>query len=160
MQPYLITYLEYNLWANRIVGGYLQKAGDDKLDMPMENSFASIRKTWYHIWDAQQVWILRLQGKSLTGWPSRDFKGTTADAIRQFIGSSEQLLEWGKRTDPESDISYHNMEGKAFTSKAWHVLMHVVNHGTYHRGQLVTLLRQAGIKDLQPLDLIVFTRQQ
>lgn len=160
MHPYLSTYLEYNLWANRIVAGYLEKAGEDKLDITIENSFPSIRKTWYHLWDAQGIWILRLEGKSITTWPSRDFKGTLAEGLDLFIQSSEKLIESGAQSDPDAGITYRNMNGKEFTSKVWEILMHVVNHGTYHRGQLVTMLRQAGMKELQPLDMIAFVRKQ
>lgn len=159
MNEYLKTYLEYNLWANRIITGYLEKAGEEKLDITIENSFPSIRKTWYHLWDAQGVWILRLEGKEVTTWPSRDFNGTMREAMDQFIKSSERLLELGSQLNPETIITYKNMAGKEFTSKVWHILMHVVNHGTYHRGQLVTMFRQTGMKELKPLDLIVFARQ-
>lgn len=159
MNEYLKTCLEYNVWANRIITGYIEKAGEQKLDFVIENSFPSIRKTWYHIWDAQEVWIRRLEGKEVTTWPSRDFNGTAKEAMDQFIESSEKFLELGSQLNPETAITYKSMAGKEFTSKVWHILMHVVNHGTYHRGQMVTMLRQAGMKELQPLDLIVFMRQ-
>lgn len=159
MNEYLKTYLEYNVWANRIIAGYLEKAGEQNMDITIESSFPSIRKTWYHLWDAQAVWILRLEGKEVTTWPGRDFNGTMKEAMNQFIKSSERLLELGSQLNPEALIAYKNMAGKEFTNKVWHILMHVVNHGTYHRGQLVTMLRQAGMKELQPLDLIVFMRQ-
>lgn len=159
MMNHLKSFLEYNLWANRILTGYLEKAGEKKLDLTIESSFNSIRKTWYHLWDAQEVWIQRLKGNSITSWPSRDFTGTQQQAILQFIQSSEELLTLGIQLDPEADITYKNLEGKEFTSKVWHILMHIVNHGSYHRGQLVTMLRQADMKELQPLDFIVFARQ-
>ncbi|MBL7929633.1 MAG: DinB family protein [Bacteroidia bacterium] len=160
MHEYLSAYLKYNLWANRIITGYFEKAGKESLDITIESSFPSIRKTWYHIWDAQCIWILRLEGKEVTTWPGRDFTGTMKEAIYQFMESTEKLAELGLQLDAEKLITYKNLSGKEFTNKVWHILMHVVNHGTYHRGQLVTMLRQAGMKELQPLDMIVFTRQQ
>ena len=54
---------------------------------------------------------------------------------------------------------YKTTEGVPYASPAWQMLQHVVNHGTYHRGQIATMLRQLGNKS-QSTDMIVFYRQR
>jgi uncharacterized damage-inducible protein DinB len=58
----------------------------------------------------------------------------------------------------ERVIKYRNTEGVAFEGPLWPMLQHVVNHGSYHRGQIATLLRQLGSKAIST-DLIAFHRE-
>jgi uncharacterized damage-inducible protein DinB len=57
-------------------------------------------------------------------------------------------------------IEYRDTEGQAFASVFWHMLQHVVNHVTYHRGQITTLLRQLGAAPPKSLDLIAYYRER
>ena len=58
---------------------------------------------------------------------------------------------------PEQAIDYRSTRGDAFTTPLWQQLQHVVNHSSYHRGQVVTLLRQLGVDPIGT-DLIAFYR--
>jgi uncharacterized damage-inducible protein DinB len=53
-----------------------------------------------------------------------------------------------------SDVTYRNTRGLTFTNPLWHVVAHVFNHGTHHRGQVTTLLLQAGV-DPGPTDFLI-----
>jgi len=55
-------------------------------------------------------------------------------------------------------ISYKNMEGKEFNNPVWQLIMHCMNHSTFHRGQIVTMLRQFDVKDIPGTDLILYFR--
>ncbi|MCC6383682.1 MAG: DinB family protein [Bacteroidia bacterium] len=154
----LDEYLKYNLWANQIIAGCMEKAGDEKLDIYIESSFPSIRKTWYHIWDAQSIWVARLEARQQIVAASFEFKGKTSEAINLFLKSSEDLIKLGNQLETDRSLTYKNTAGKEYTNQVWQILMHVVNHGTYHRGQLITLLRQVGMTGFQPLDFIAYCR--
>ncbi len=48
--------------------------------------------------------------------------------------------------DWEREISYKSLAGVSYQSAIWQVVLHVVNHGTYHRGQITNMLRMSGVK--------------
>jgi uncharacterized damage-inducible protein DinB len=52
------------------------------------------------------------------------------------------------------------MKGIEFKSAVDEILFHVVNHGTFHRGQMITMLRELGYTSFPSQDLIAFTREQ
>lgn len=159
----LVHYCSYNQWANQRISGFILEAGEKAADLELESSFRSIRKTLYHIWDAETVWIKRFLSEAVTGWPSRDFKGSLSEACQKFVQTSHDfrvLAEEENENELGRKISYKNIEGKNFTSPAWQIFLHCMNHSTYHRGQIVTLLRQAGFTKLLPLDFIAYCREQ
>jgi uncharacterized damage-inducible protein DinB len=147
----------YNTWANEIICSFILKA-PETADIEVVSSFSSIKKTLLHIWDAQVIWHSRINGVSLSGFPGKDFKGTIDDACKGLIESSRQLTALIAKHKNNSVINYKNLEGKAFQSSLEEIITHVVNHGTYHRGQLITLLRQCGYTDVGSTDYITFCR--
>ena len=60
--------------------------------------------------------------------------------------------------DLAKDVSYKLMDGSAGQSPAWQIVLHVVNHGTLHRGQVMAMLRQRGIAP-PATDLIYYYRE-
>jgi uncharacterized damage-inducible protein DinB len=57
-------------------------------------------------------------------------------------------------------IEYKLLSGQPGASPLWQMLQHVVNHGSYHRGQITTKLRQLGAQPAKSLDMIAFYRSQ
>ena len=78
----LVNLAKYNLWANKKLIGFLSKLEPVLLDKELISSFKTIRETLYHIWDAELIWFTRLNGSSLTGWPSETFKGSNDEAFK------------------------------------------------------------------------------
>ncbi len=143
----LTRYASYNVWANKRIADMLQQAAAKDFDTTTASSFDSLRKTLYHIWDAQVIWLLRLQGESIREWPSKNFVGNFEQAVSGFIKQSEKFLSFVTDADDaflEGRIAYANTHGEKFERNVADILMHVCNHSTYHRGQLVTMLRQLG----------------
>ncbi len=162
MKPQLIKYSEYNIWANAHFIAILNTLDDATLDKELVSSFPSIRKTLYHVWDAQGIWIMRLTGETLKGFPSKDFTGTTKEAFDLFHQSSLKLAELIKNIKEDSliePLKYKNLKGDEFTNNIHDILHHVLNHSTFHRGQLVTMLRQVGVTTIPSTDFITFCRQ-
>ncbi|MEI9934102.1 MAG: DinB family protein [Ferruginibacter sp.] len=74
---------------------------------------------------------------------------------------SKQWQEWATTVTEEALLqlfSYKTFKGDPFTQPLYEVVFHVFNHSTYHRGQLVTILRQLGVEKIPSTDLIVFYR--
>lgn len=153
---------KYNLWANTKIIEFISKAEPAVLDKELISSFKTIRATLYHIWDAELIWCTRLSGTSFSYWPSEEFKGTGEDAFRQIKEQSAALAAYAESCTEEtlqSNIHYSSMDGKKFDSRICDVLSHVVNHSTFHRGQIVTMLRNVGCTELSSTDYITYCRQ-
>lgn len=159
---HLLQLTAYNAWANRRIGQYLQAAGPTVADEPITSSFPTIRKTFYHLWDAQVIWHQRLRGVSANAWPSHGFTGTLTDAINAVNHSSDEFVRYCENlteNDARTDISFHALDGTAFHNTAEEIILHVVNHGTFHRGQIITMLRNAGFTAVGSTDLIRYYRE-
>ena len=159
----LVDHLTYNLWANERMGHFLMAQTDAVLQAEQKSSFTSITKTVMHLWDAEIVWLTRLRGQSLTEWPSKKFAGTKVDMLHGLIKTSTELLQLVKEKGDgftSQAIAYKNMKGDPYTNRVEEILYHVVNHGTYHRGQIITMLRGAGVEQVVNTDLITWFREQ
>ena len=163
MQHNLVKHLTYNLWANERIGHLLMTQEEEVLNAERKSSFSSISKTVLHIWDAETIWLTRLQGGSLTEWPSKNFSGSKGDMLKGLINTSTALLNYietkGEAFQQEK-ILYKNMKGDAYENTVEEILLHLVNHGSYHRGQIITLLRDSGISHVVSTDLIAWFREQ
>lgn len=151
---------EYNRWAN---GQVLDAAGrlpEEAFTRDLKSSFPSVRDTLAHILAAEWVWLARWEGASPTGMPE-GWASSTYDDLRErwraFEGRQKEFLAGltGARLDEE--VSYRTTGGEPFRSPLWQMLRHVANHSTYHRGQVITLLRQLGA-EAPSTDLIRFYR--
>lgn len=163
MKELLKQYTKYNIWANERICWMMGKANFELLDKEFKSSFTSIRKTAYHMWDAESIWLKRLAGKSLKEWPSEKFSGGFLDFQNEFLGGSGKLFMYVLNKDTkqlEQNLKYKNIKGEQFTNKIAHIIQHLCNHGTFHRGQIVTMLREAGQTDLVPTDFIAFIREE
>ena len=159
----LVSHLTYNLWANERIGHLLMTHDESILKTEKKSSFASIEKTVFHVWDAETIWLTRLKGGSLADWPSKSFTGRKSEMLTGWINTSNELLQFMKEKGDAfqlQKIVYTNMKGDAYENTVEEILYHLVNHGTYHRGQIITLLRDSGITQLVTTDLIAWFREQ
>lgn len=156
-------HLTYNLWANQRIGNLLLKQDEAVLNTEQKSSFSSIAKTVLHLWDAEVIWLTRLKGETIAEWPSKKFAGGKAEMVAGMLQTSTELMEFVKSqpaTFLDQTITYKNMKGDAYQNRVEEILFHLVNHGTYHRGQITTLLRQMGATDLVSTDLIGWFREK
>lgn len=157
----LQRHLNYNVWATGRMAEILSGADEKLFDAEVKSSFPTVRKTILHIWDAEQIWLMRIQGKTPQGWPSETFKGNNNDMLQGWKKTSDELAAFIATKDrPFLDqlITYKNMKGIEFSQPVEDILFHVVNHGSFHRGQLVTMLRGLGMEKFLPQDLIAYMR--
>jgi len=156
-------HLQYNAWATGKIVEILTNVDEILFDKEVKSSFPSLRKTVYHIWDAEQIWFTRIKGGNATSWPSADFKGNTKEMLNSWEANSKALAEFISDKDRaflDANLTYKNTKGVEFTQPVEDILFHVVNHGSFHRGQLVTMLRELGVDKFQPQDLIAYLRLQ
>ncbi len=162
MKEHLLNYTNYNLRSNKRICDFLQTLSDEQLNKEIASSFPSVKKTMFHIWDAQVIWLHRLLGTSLTSFPSKNFNGTFEEAVKGLLESSQQLIDSVENSGEDvlqTSLTYKNIAGEEYKSKVCDIIQHVVNHGTYHRGQIITMLRQLGFAKLFSTDYIAFSRE-
>jgi uncharacterized damage-inducible protein DinB len=163
MPEYLKTLTDYNYWANKKIISFVLDAGADAVNLKQVSSFDTIKKTVYHIWDAESIWLDRLHHQTPNSWPSKSFDGDFIEACAKMTETSMQLKDFVESMsleDTEAGIHYKNIQKEPFSNTMQEVITHVVNHGTFHRGQLVTMLRVAGYTHLQSTDLITYYRDK
>lgn len=155
ISPSLLQELyDYNYWARDRQLEACQALTEEQFVRPMGNSFPSVRETLAHLVGAEWVWLQRWHGRSpQKGDPDlRDFRPEnfpTVDEVRQRWAAVEKDVRQylASLTDEvlEGPLTYQNLQGQTWTYPTWRTLVHLVNHQTYHRGQITTLLRQLGV---------------
>ena len=161
MKKIYTTYTRYNLWANQQIVDTLSRLSETASEKDLGNSFPSVKKTTLHIWDAEQIWLNRLQGMPILSFPSKNFEGTFAEACTGLLDTSRQFLEFAeKQTEGffEEELEFNTISFGASRSRAHEMIHHCMNHSTYHRGQLVTMGRQLGLENMPSTDMIFYLR--
>ena len=137
----------YNRWANHRTLSAAGKLDGEKFLRNLGNSFSSVRDTLAHILSAEWIWMERWQGRSPRAFLNpADFP--SVEALRTRWGSVEEdYHQFLHSLAPETladQLAYINRAGEGYTYILWQQMVHVVNHSTYHRGQITTMLRQLG----------------
>ena len=149
---------KYNRWANGRVLDAVSKLTTDDFTKEIRSSFPSVRDTLVHILSAEWIWLMRWKGTSPKAMLSSiDYPKISELKSRWHVVEREQR-EFVSRTTVDSlqkKITYTNTTGEQWTYALWQMMQHVVNHSTYHRGQITTMLRQLGAKT-EATDFLVF----
>ncbi|MGK6349863.1 DinB family protein [Parapedobacter sp. DT-150] len=115
----------------------------------MEPSTAVDQKSislFSHILNAHQIWNSRIQQQPSTHgvWEIRPL-GEWAEIDLRNYDQTLGILKTCVLTDP---VAYTTSNGQPFTNTVGDILFHIINHSTYHRGQLALLFRQQGLEPL------------
>ena len=151
----------FNTWAARRMFESLAVLSQDELTRDLGNSFPSIRDTLIHIVGADWVWLERWHGTSPRAFPDAASLATLQDiALRwqQIDDARRTFLSSLKDADLDRVVHYTSFAGMHFAFPLWQMLRHVVNHGSYHRGQVTTLLKQLGHKPMST-DMILMYQE-
>jgi len=149
---------EFNRWANAELLDAVSALRPEQWTRDLKNSFPSVRNTLVHILWAEWIWLRRWKGVS----PKSVFDPTefaTVDLLRtRCLEVEREQADFVTGLNEESlkaVIDYVNARGESFAYPLWQMLQHVVNHSTYHRGQITMMLRQLGATPVAT-DLLVF----
>jgi uncharacterized damage-inducible protein DinB len=148
-----------NHWANQTL---LAQIPEELFAVEAKGSFPSIKATYTHIWDAQNIWYYRLNGEPNTPMPSKTFEGSYNQLQQAILTSSSNYINLlaGKTDDYlQQMLHYTNLQGKEFTQPIYQILVQVTHHSAMHRGQVITTLRQLGYTEKLPqTDVIAWYR--
>jgi uncharacterized damage-inducible protein DinB len=153
--------LAYNRWAHRAFFDAVLDLPQGDVDRELASSFPSIRATLAHMVGAELIWILRWEGANPAipeSWGELDV-AALHDALRDVEARQDAFLDTLDPGGLDRELRYRDRAGNPHLSRVDHMLVHVVNHATYHRGQLATLLRQLG-RIPPSTDFIRYTRRK
>lgn len=139
--------IAYHRWATAMVLDAVESLPRGAFTRDLNSSFGSMRDTLVHLMSAEWAWLERLGGRSPTAMPE-EWKAYELAQIRQRWGEVAHELDGFVARLEESDVDravdYRNFAGEPHTSTIGQILRHVVNHASYHRGQVTTMMRQLG----------------
>ena len=159
----LKDFTTYNLWANRLMVDWLQKKPAELMTREVPSSFPSLHLTMLHIWGAEKVWIERLNSDAPGPFLTQSFVGTTEEVFKGLLSVSEQFRDLVAGQDAAyftGNSSYVHINGNSYTQNRAQMILHCMQHSTYHRGQLVTMARNLGLSDPPQTDYIAHVRLQ
>ncbi len=154
-------HLQFNVWANQKIADMLADVDEQVFEKEVISSFPTLKKTLLHISDANILWLTRLRGGLTPIWPSEQFTGGKKEVLDLLVKSSQDLTDFVALQDQaffDGKITYHNMKRIEYTNGREEILFHIVNHSTFHRGQIFTMMRQLGFTQFENIDLSTWFR--
>ncbi|MNC28759.1 DinB family protein [compost metagenome] len=155
----------YHTWANQTILGRIKELPSLVLSQEVGSSFPAIANALSHIYAVDKMWYLVLTGTGMTEALQATFalNGTILNSVDEytdvFTRLSEQYREWfSSQTDLEQTIQLDNPYIGVRQTSLTEIVLQVVNHGTYHRGNITTMLRQLGHASTMT-DFILFLYQ-
>jgi len=147
---------DYNAWANRTIFDAAAQLPEEQYFRDLKSSYGGIHGTLAHIVWAEQLWLHRWVGKPNPAVPQGADLKSVWEAVeaerRTFLADfTEDRLEETRLVKPSSGGEYVHTYRQMFR--------HFINHSSYHRGQIVTFLRQLGHKP-PSTDLILYYRRR
>jgi uncharacterized damage-inducible protein DinB len=153
---------DYNTWANHRSMEAASGLTPEQFTKPLGSSFSSVRDTLAHICGTEWVWLERFQGRSPSAIPDHSTLADVASLRAHWDGLEARMLTFVRgltQQDLDHVMEYKTMKFGVYKNPLWQSVQHVVNHGTYHRGQITTMLRQHGAQPILT-DLMHFYRER
>jgi uncharacterized damage-inducible protein DinB len=156
--PQLIDqYAAYDLWANTRIVERIAREEEAVLDRHVKSSFPSLRATLMHIRNSECIWLDRSLERA-PRWPAE-----AHDALDTFLKHITAMRVHARslgQAELLTYVKYKDLRGNEHRQPRVQILMHCFNHSSYHRGQLVTMMRQLDLTDIPAMDLVVYQRLQ
>ena len=156
MQDDVVALFAYDRWANRKILDACRKLTAEQYVAEPVPGWSSVRSTIYHIALVTEFHLRTLAGDPEDSLPTEADLATVDDAARLLERAYRRFEELRPTLTPERLNTMLTLRGRddrigdyAFTLPRWAMLRHIVNHSTYHRGQVASKLKRFGIE--QPI---------
>jgi len=148
----------YNRWANARIFETVRPLTPEQLARDLGSSYPSVRDTLVHVVGAEWLWLERWRGTSpKTVLGPADFpRADTLEARWREVEADQRVFLDGLTEERlASMVRYVNLQGQPWEYPLWRQMVHLVNHSSYHRGQVAAMLRQLGSRAVST-DFLVF----
>lgn len=138
---------DYHYWMNAQMLAACEALTPEQWDQPLGHSWGSVHGVLAHMLAAEIIWLARWQGETPRALPPAEAVPTLADIRREWTRVEAELRAFLAGCDErrlQLDFTYTNTRGETLTVPFGPLLLHVANHGTHHRGELVGMLALLG----------------
>jgi uncharacterized damage-inducible protein DinB len=156
------NHIAYSAWATQRLFDAAAPLSSEQLNRNFGTADKSILGTLVHIFRSERSWRLRIK----EGTPAIPYKlpedEQWAILLKQWPVIHQDWREWAAGlSDADSGrvVDYTDLKGNSWSQPLWHIVLHVVNHSTHHRGQVSGFIRVLGLTP-PPLDFIAYMRQR
>ena len=163
MKEILQQYAAYNLWADQKITEGILKLDENLQQQIVPGSFPNLYATVLHMWDAGSGWWQRMKLHEKILVPSENFNPNMQEAVNGLLQQDRLWLEWINNASPaaiDHVYAWQNSKKEQLKHPVFQMILHVFNHSTYHRGQLVTMMRALGVEKIPSTDFIVWSRKK
>lgn len=150
-QKIIANYSEYNEWATNKTLHWLDKVDQDFLFLPCPSSYNSISKTLVHLLDTQNFWMQFIAGKNVSRFTWNEDRIQDDLFIELRLNCAQLKTQMCSYSD-EDLIEFIALDMPWAKNKLarYEYIIHLINHTTYHRGQIITIAHQLGIAGKYP----------
>ncbi|MEH6680237.1 MAG: DinB family protein [Sediminicola sp.] len=155
---YLSEIANYSNWVDDATIQWLEQIDDEQWEKEIASSFNSIAKTAIHLVSAKKVWIDFWKNVRNPVFLSTEFNGTRTELIeiwRKIMSDYKKIIENYPEENYAQIITF-KVRSEEWKMEFAQTVLHHNNHATYHRGQLVTMLRQVGFTNFSNTDLATY----
>lgn len=141
----LHQYANYNLWANRRMGDWLQAQPTELMGQELPSSFPTIARTVAHLHDTETFWMAIWQGSASPTWVN--YKGPDNEVVPALLARSEAVAQYVSSLDETQLLEHCAIDRPWFKGEKprYEFIQHCINHASYHRGQIITMGRTLGM---------------
>jgi uncharacterized damage-inducible protein DinB len=154
--------VNFHYWARNRMFDAVSLLSPEQYIKEVGGSFGSVRNTVVHTFSAEYVWFSRWIGEPVSGLFSAERYPDFESVRAGWMDLEKNLRAYVARLDEQGlqkVLHYKSLAGVESASPIWQMVQHVVNHASYHRGQITTMLRQLGASPPKSTDLIAYYRE-
>jgi uncharacterized damage-inducible protein DinB len=158
--PVCQSHLEFMRWADNTLLAALKEVPGDRVGHDLGSSFKSLFGTLNHVYLAELIWLRRVRGEPAARMADLPHPADLEELAQVWPGLHQTWIDWARSLSTEGwnqTLHFRTLQGIEAQLPLWQIAMHLVNHGSYHRGQLATMLRQSGMTP-PGTDLLTFYR--
>ncbi|MHA2099445.1 MAG: DinB family protein [Candidatus Kariarchaeaceae archaeon] len=156
-KEFLIQMFQYNRWAN---SRYRENLKEIKLDnLNLETKYGNLLDRIVHIFASYEMWHKRMLNESPTEVINASDFNKWSDLEKKWVELDNLLLKYVSQSleeDLTQTVTYTSLDGRNFTRRRIDILFHLIQHPTYHRGQLSSYFKHSSLPDFPPTDVVVF----
>lgn len=154
---------EFNYWAKSRMLGVVETLTPEQYTKDLGSSHGGIHGTLVHCMGAEDIWLKRWKGEDSSSMYTTKDVPTLESLMSRWDMVEHQMMSFCHALKTDDDIkkvvTYKDLKGNEHSQPLWQMMQHLVNHSTYHRGQITAMLRQLGVKPVGT-DLITFYREK
>ena len=159
LQTAILDYTLYNHWANEVLTGWLKSVDDQLLSREIKSSFPGIDLTLQHMIHAQNFWHAVISNSDINSLDEELRTDSVDWVMTELLKGSQNLINLVNSLN-DDDLMV-KVSSPAMTKTKYEFMLHVVNHNSYHRGQIITISRSLDVTDNIPntdYDTYLWTR--